>query len=234
VRRLFDLLLNGYQCQLRQRDDRVYLGIGIYGEPNVTYAGRAACLASTPTTTDDFGNHTLQKSKLEARNKISRLHTMADPIDEDDVIDIEEDEGDSDEDDSDDGVLFQQPTILMGGPNNNGRKGSRIPVAPSATLSWQQDAILECLQLAVESHDAPHTAFRDMPTWNAPPFFPPPQQQQQSETADAGDQTGITNNSTTDPTNELTGWEPKELQLPPRAAHLEEKERSFVATTKEQ
>jgi hypothetical protein len=147
---------------------------------------------------------------------------MADP-DEDDVIDIEEDdEGDSD-DDSDDGVLFQQPTILMGGPNNN--KQGRIPVAPPASLSWQQDAILECLQLAVQSHDAPQTAFQDMRTWNAPPFFPPPppQQQQQAETTNAGEDQ-----------NELTGWEPKELQLPPWAADLQERERSSIATTKGQ
>jgi hypothetical protein len=152
---------------------------------------------------------------------------MADP-DEDDVIDIEEDdEGDSD-DDSDDGVLFQQPTILMGGPNNN--KQGRIPVVPPEHLSWQQDAILECLQLAVQSHDAPHTAFQDMPTWTAPPFFPPPpqqqqqQQQQQPETTDAGDQ------------NELTGWEPKELQLPlpPWAADLQERDRTHKATSKGQ
>ena len=148
---------------------------------------------------------------------------MADPIDEDDVIDIEEDDGDSDED-SDDGVLFQQPTILMGGPNN-GRKG-RIPVAPPATLAWQQDAILECLQLAVQSHDAPYTAFPDMPTWNAPPFFPPPQEQQQPQqpaTTDAG----IDRQTTTDPTNGLTGWEPKELQLPPWAADLQAKRKNI-------
>jgi hypothetical protein len=133
--------------------------------------------------------------------------------DEDDVIDIEEDEGDSD-DDSDDGVLFQQPQILMGGPNNHKNKG--IPVAPPATLSWQQDAILECLQLAVQSHDAPHAAFQDMPTWNAPPFFPTPPQGQQPMKTDAGDPTKQGNDAwTTDLTNELAGWEPKELQLPP-------------------
>jgi hypothetical protein len=159
---------------------------------------------------------------------------MADP-DEDDVLGIgEDDDGDSD-DDSDDGVLFQQPTILMGGPNGN-KKG--IPVAPPATLSWQQDAILECLQLAVQSHDAPHAAFQDMPTWNAPPFFPPPPppQQKQPETTNAGDQTGVGNDSGTiiDQTNELTGWEPKELQLPPWATDLQEREGLSIAVTKGQ
>lgn len=141
-------------------------------------------------------------------------------------MDIKEDEGDSD-DDSDDGVLFQQPTILMGGPAgsfNNKKQG--FPVAPPENLSWQQDAILECFQLAVQSHDKQYSGIEDMPTWNAPPLFPP--QQQQSVT-DAGDPSGMgtdsgttTNNSNT-VTNELSGWEPKVLQLPSWAADLQEK-----------
>jgi hypothetical protein len=159
---------------------------------------------------------------------------MADPIDDDDddVLGIGEDNDEDDsDDDSDDGVLFQQPTILMGGPNSNNNKSTKIPVAPPASLSWQQDAILECLQLAVESHDAPHAAFQDMPTWNAPPFFPPPPQQQQQQPETMGNDSG----TTTDQTNELKGWEPKELQLPPWAAELQERERSTsIATTARQ
>jgi hypothetical protein len=200
--------------------------------------------------------------------------------DKDDVlgIGIEEDDGDSNDDDSDsdDGVLFQQPTILMGGGPNNGGRGIPLAAKPPALLSWQQDAILECLQLAVQSHDAPRTAFPDMLTWNAPPLFPSPAQEQQeqqqgqqqgqqeqqqqeqpSETMDAGNPskqgndgswapttttttmtatataTATTTEATSDPANELTGWEPKELQLPPwaAAADLTERERASITVT---
>jgi hypothetical protein len=147
-------------------------------------------------------------------------------IDEDDdVMDIKEDEGDSDEDSDDDGVLFQQPTILMGGPAGNKKEG--FPKQPPAHLSWQQDAIVECFQLAVHSHDKDHGGIQDIPTWNAPPFFPPRQQQSAMGT-DSGTTTTTTNNSN-DYANELSGWEPKVLQLPSWAANLQEK--SSMQTT---
>jgi hypothetical protein len=140
--------------------------------------------------------------------------TMADPnaTMPDDHDAIEEDDSDSDSD----GVLFQHPTILMG----NSNKSQGLPLAPPENLFCQQDAILECFQLAVQSHDASN--IENTPTWNAPEFFP--RRQVQSET-DSGDPFGIGDSSCgiNSTKHELSDWEPKELELPPWASDLQER-----------
>jgi hypothetical protein len=111
-------------------------------------------------------------------------------------------EPDDSEGDSDDyGVLFQQPTLLGAGASSYNSIKSKRPLAPSESLVWQQDAILECFQLAVESHDDNKVA--DTSSWKPPPFSPLPE-------TDLGD----TKTSNT----ELLGWEPKVLELPSWAA----------------
>lgn len=117
---------------------------------------------------------------------------------------------DSVEDSDDDGILFQQPTVLAAGSSIFNSNKRELPLAPSTNLVWQEDAVLECFQLAVQSHDTKD--LKNSPVWNPPSFIPPPS----SDTADP---------ATTDPVaRELLGWQPTALELPAWAVDLQNKE----------
>ena len=107
-----------------------------------------------------------------------------------DDIDIEESNSDNDN-----GILFQKATIAKKTPSDT----QGPPLAPPSNLIWQEGAIVECFELAVQSHDNSNCGR----SWKAKPLF---------ATNDAQDPS---RKKKDDPShNSLAGWEPQSLQLP--------------------
>jgi hypothetical protein len=62
-----------------------------------------------------------------------------------------------------DGILFQRDPSSA---SNSGKKA--IPSAPPANMQWNDNAILDCFQMSVESHEEKNPKV----DWKPPPFYP--------------------------------------------------------------
>jgi hypothetical protein len=62
-----------------------------------------------------------------------------------------------------DGILFQRD------PSTASKSGKiAIPSAPPANMQWNDNAILDCFQMSVESHEEKDPKI----DWQPPPFYP--------------------------------------------------------------
>ena len=122
-----------------------------------------------------------------------------------DEIDTEESENDDDEDG---GILFQKATITK-----QSTSGGGPPLAPPSNLIWQEGAIVECFELAVQSHDKSNYSR----SWKAMPLFAPKED-------DPPENDG----------NNLADWEPQPLQLPLWAVATIESEKNRKATVEKE